>query len=441
MIVALLNAETHPLPQLLSRRNHRFPLQQAARTPAVLPNQERLISSLNHMASIGLQPDGSVCRRGFSQADVLGRNQLTSWMRDLGLQVRVDAAGNLIGRLEGSEPDLPALVTGSHLDTVPTGGRFDGVLGVLAGLEAVRALVDRDVQLRHPLELVAFADEESTMVGCKGMAGSASLDPSAFTTSNGEPIQKNLERIGGNWSELAGACRSDSAIAAFIELHVEQGAVLEQRAHAIGVVEGVVGQRRFTIHVSGQANHAGTTPMSMRQDALTAASRVVLAIEEMAQSHPGDPVATVGRLDVWPNAANVVPGAVTMTVDLRDLDPNVLDQLQETLTKTLERIAVRTDCQIRLEPQFDVAPTPSAALLMTEIEAAASSFGFSNSRLPSRASHDAQEMGRRWPMGMIFVPSRGGLSHSAAEFTSDEQCWAGTAVLLETLQRLDRALP
>ena len=140
MIMALLNVETHTLPQLLSRRNHRFLQQQAARTTAALPNQERLISSLNHMASIGLQPDGSVCRRGFSQTDVLGRNQLTSWMRDLGLQVRVDAAGNLIGRLEGSEPDLPALVTGSHLDTVPTGGRFDGVLGVLAGLEAVSGI-------------------------------------------------------------------------------------------------------------------------------------------------------------------------------------------------------------------------------------------------------------------------------------------------------------
>ena len=441
MIVALLNAEPPTLLQLLSRRNHRFPQQQAARTTAALPNQERLIRSLNQMAAIGLQPDGSVCRRGFTQADVLGRNQLTTWMRDLGLQVRVDAAGNLIGRLEGSEPSLPALVTGSHLDTVPTGGRFDGVLGVLAGLEAVHALVDEGIRLRHPLELVAFADEESTMVGCKGMAGSASPDPSAFTTSNGEPIQKNLECIGGNWSELAAACRPDSAIAAFLELHVEQGAVLEQRAHAIGVVEGVVGQRRFTIHVSGQANHAGTTPMNMRQDALTAASRIVLAIEEMAQCHSGDPVATVGRLEVWPNAANVVPGAVTLTVDLRDLDPNVLDQLQETLTRTLERIAVLTDCQIRLEPQFEVAPTPSAALLMTEIEAAASSFGLSSSRLPSRASHDAQEMGRRWPMGMIFVPSRGGFSHSAAEFTTDEQCWAGTAVLLETLQRLDRALP
>ena len=441
IVIALLNVRKPTLPQLLYKRNHRFPSQQAARTSAVRPNQERLIRSLNQMAAIGMQPDGSVCRRGFSQADAIGRNQLMTWMRDLGLQVRVDAAGNLIGRLDGLDPALPALVTGSHLDTVPTGGRFDGVLGVLAGLEAVHALVDEGIRLRHPLELVAFADEESTMVGCKGMAGSASPDPSAFITSNGESIQKNLECIGGNWSDLATACRPDSAIAAFLELHVEQGAVLEQRADDIGVVEGVVGQRRFTICVSGQANHAGTTPMSMRQDALAAASRIILAIEQMAQCHPGDPVATVGRLEVWPNAANVVPGAVTMTVDLRDLDPKVLDQLLDTLTLSLERIALQTDCEIRLEPQFEVAPTPASALVMTEIEEAASSLGLSRSHMPSRASHDAQEMGRRWPMGMIFVPSRGGLSHSAAEFTTDEQCCAGTAVLLETLQRLDRALP
>ncbi len=406
----------------------------------MIPNRARLIHSLDQMASIGLQADGSVCRRGFSAADVQGRDRLATWMKESGMQVRVDTAGNLIGRLEGLDPSLPVLMTGSHLDTVPTGGRFDGVLGVLAGLEAVRALQEAGLALRHSFELVAFADEESTMVGCKGMAGTASSEPTAYATSNGEPIDVNLKRIGGHWPLLASAHRSDQSVAAFLELHVEQGAVLEHRGDAIGVVEGIVGQRRFSIHVEGQANHAGTTPMTLRQDALAAASRVVLAVECMAQRHPGEPVATVGRLEVWPNAANVVPGSVSMTVDIRDLSEDVLDQLVSSLEADLKRISTSTGCPIRLEPQFQVQPTPADAMVMSTIASAATDLGLNWSRLPSRASHDAQEIGRRWPMGMIFVPSREGLSHSAAEFTSDSQCVDGTAVLLETVQRLDRAL-
>ena len=407
----------------------------------IKPNNERLMGSLTEMSAIGLQPDGSVCRRGFSAEDVEGRALLARWMREAGLQVRIDTAGNLIGRLQGLDPDRPALLTGSHLDTVPTGGRFDGVLGVLAGLEACRSLQDNGIHLQHDLELIAFADEESTMVGCKGMAGTAASDPKAYATSNREPIEDNLARIGGHWPSLASARRSDDACAAFLELHVEQGGVLEQRGDAIGVVEGVVGQRRFSIQVDGQPNHAGTTPMTLRQDALVAASRIVLAVEAMARDHPGDPVATVGRLEVWPNAANVVPGSVALTVDLRDVSSAVLDQLVAALMQQLDRIGVETGCPIQLEPQFEVAPTTAAGGVMAAIASAAEDLGFSHSRLPSRASHDAQEIGRRWPMGMIFVPSRGGFSHSAQEFTSDEQCWAGTAVLLETLQRLDRELP
>ena len=409
------------------------------RKAAVTPNRARLLQTLDQMASIGLQADGSVCRRGFSPTDVQGRDQLAAWMKESGMQVRVDTAGNLIGRLEGQDPALPVLMTGSHLDTVPTGGRFDGVLGVLAGLEVARSLKDAGLQLRHTFEVVAFADEESTMVGCKGMAGTASAEPTAYATSNGEPIDVNLKRIGGHWPALASACRPDLRLR-FSGVARRAGAVLEHRGDAIGVVEGIVGQRRFSIQVEGQANHAGTTPMTLRKDALAAASRVVLAVESIAQQHPGDPVATVGRLEVWPNAANVVPGSVSMTVDIRDLSPAVLDQVVASLEAELERISNATGCPIRLEPQFQVEPTPADAMVMSTIASVATDLGLNWSGLPSRASHDAQEIGRRWPMGMIFVPSRDGLSHSAAEFTSDRQCVDGLAVLLETIQRLDCAL-
>lgn len=418
----------------------RLPSLDQALRRRIQPDRNRLQQSVEALAQVGGQADGSVCRRGFTTDDCEGRQLVARWMSEAGLSVRVDPAGNLIGRRDGAEPGLPALVTGSHLDTVPTGGRFDGALGVLAGLEVARTLQSEEYQLRHPLEVIAFADEESTMVGCKGMAGTASTTSADYATSNGESIAVNLERIGGHWPSLASACRDDQAIAAFVELHVEQGSVLESRGDAIGVVEGVVGQRRFSIRIAGQANHAGTTPMDLRQDALTTAAEVVLAIEALATRHPGDPVATVGRLQVWPNAANVVPGSVEMTVDLRDLSSVVLQELVDDLINALERIGERRQCSIDLDPQFEVDPTPAHAAVMEAVTASAEALDLRYSRLPSRASHDAQELGRRWPMGMIFVPSRGGLSHSAAEFTSAEQCFDGAAVLLETLQRLDRQL-
>ena len=392
------------------------------------------------MAAIGLQSDGSVKRLAFTEDDGRARTLFSEWLIAAGASIRIDAAGNLIGRIEGTEPGLPALVTGSHLDTVPTGGRFDGALGVLAGLEVIRSLKDQAISLRHPLEVVAFADEESTMVGCKGMTGVASENAADYTCSNGQSISDNLPRTGGNWQQLAQARRSDDAIAAFVELHVEQGGILESRGDAIGLVEGVVGQRRFLVRVEGQANHAGTTPMDARQDALATAAQVILAVQELAKNHPGDPVGTVGKLQLWPNAANVVPGQVELSVDLRDLSLEVLSELVEDLESRLRSISRASGCPITLLPQFSVDPTPAHLSVTEAIAASAQTLGLSCSALPSRASHDSQEMGRRWPMGMIFVPSRGGLSHSAAEFTSRQQCADGTAVLMQSLVRLDQRL-
>ena len=392
------------------------------------------------MAAIGLQSDGSVKRLAFTEDDGRARTLFSEWLIAAGASIRIDPAGNLIGRIEGTEPGLPALVTGSHLDTVPTGGRFDGALGVLAGLEVIRSLKDQAISLRHPLEVVAFADEESTMVGCKGMTGVASNNPADYTCSNGQSISDNLPRTGGNWQQLAQARRSDDAIAAFVELHVEQGGILESRGDAIGLVEGVVGQRRFLVRVEGQANHAGTTPMDARQDALATAAQVILAVQELANNHPGDPVGTVGKLQLWPNAANVVPGQVELSVDLRDLSLEVLSELVEDLESRLRSISRASGCPITLLPQFSVDPTPAHLSVTEAIAASAQTLGLSCSALPSRASHDSQEMGRRWPMGMIFVPSRGGLSHSAAEFTSSRQCADGTAVLMQSLVRLDQRL-
>ncbi len=403
-------------------------------------DETRLGKSLEIMAAIGLQNDGSVKRLAFSDEDLQARSLFIDWLKAAGASVRIDPAGNLIGRIEGSEPGLPALVTGSHLDTVPTGGRFDGALGVLAGLEVMRSLKDQAISLRHPLEVVVFADEESTMVGCKGMTGVASANPADYTCSNGNSITNNLPVIEGSWDHLPEARRCDTDIAAFLELHVEQGGILENRGDAIGLVEGVVGQRRFLVRVEGMANHAGTTPMDARQDALATAAQVILAVQDLAANYPGEPVGTVGKLQLWPNAANVVPGQVEMSIDLRDLSIEVLNDLVEELEARLNSISRASGCPISLMPQFSVDPTPAHLSVTEAIAASTQTLGLSCSALPSRASHDSQEMGRRWPMGMIFVPSRGGFSHSAAEFTSERQCADGTAVLMQSLVRLDQRL-
>lgn len=400
----------------------------------------RLSCSLEELGQIGRLPSGAVRRLAFSDEDLAARALVRRWMEEAGMAVRVDAAGNLIGRYEGLNPEAPVLATGSHIDTVPEGGLYDGALGVLAGIEVVRVLAERELRLRHPVEVIAFADEESTMVGCKSMVGHASDDPGSYTTALGVSIQEGLARIGGDWEQRQSARRSREEIAAYLELHVEQGGVLEAVGKQIGVVEGVVGQQRYTISVSGQANHAGTTPMEMRRDALTTAAQIILAIEDMALHYPGDPVATVGKLTVWPNAANIVPGQVEFTLDMRDLSHDVIDHMKAQLERRIETIAVARRTRIAMTPQFVVDPSPADPMVQEVISDACAALELTYTHLPSRASHDAQELGRLTAMGMIFVPSRDGVSHSADEFTSPQQCEQGVNVLLHSLVRLDGSL-
>ncbi len=401
-------------------------------------NGDRLNQSLDELATFGHQEDGTVRRLAFTPEDVAARDRLRIWMEAADMTVRVDAAGNLIGTYAGTDADAPALATGSHLDTVLSGGRYDGALGVMAGLEVVRTLRDQGLRLHHPLEVIVFADEERTMVGSKAMAGSAPSRPEDYQTFENIPIQTGLAQLGGDWDALATARRNHRSITCFLELHVEQGGVLEAIDRQIGVVEGVVGQQRHRISITGQANHAGTTPMHMRRDALTTAAQLILAIEDMAKHFPGEPVATVGNLQVWPGAANIVPGQVEMTLDMRDLSQGVIDHMLAHLRRKIETIAVATRTRIRMETQLVVDPTLAAAVVQALIVESCEALGLTYTHLPSRASHDAQEIGRFTDMGMIFVPSAEGISHSGAEYTSPEQCIQGANVLLQTLIKLDK---
>ena len=410
--------------------------------PRLTVNSDRLSESINRLAKIGKQPSGSICRLAFTPEDLQARYLVQQWMIEAGMTVRTDAAGNLIGTYAGTVEDAPALATGSHIDTVPSGGRFDGVLGVLAGIEVARTLRENNLRLNHPIEVIVFTDEESTMIGCQAIAGTVLLQsPERYQPKVGESIQTSLEMVGGNWDQLLTAKRSRADIAAFVELHVEQGAVLERTGKEIGVVQGVVGMRRKAITITGQANHAGTTPMDMRQDALVAAAQVVLAVRNIARRMPSSPVATVGYLNVLPNAVNIVPGKVELSVDMRDLSNECLEEMLEQLRQDVQAIATETNTKIDIAALLCVEPTLAAPQVQTTIESICQQLGLSYCHLPSRAGHDALEIGRITDMGMIFVPSQAGVSHSEAEYTSPQQCTQGANVLLQTLVELDKVYP
>ena len=405
-------------------------------TSQLLVNGDRLNQSIATLAKIGQLPNGGVKRIAYSQEDIKARNLVRQWMEELKMQIRIDAAGNIIGRYPGKDPDAPAIATGSHIDTVPCGGHYDGAYGVLAGLEVVRVLQENQFRLNRSLEVIVFTDEEGSMIGSKAISGRVVPNPEYYRRPDGTDIQTCLTRVGGNWDNITQARRSSQDFAGFVELHVEQGPVLESMEKQIGVVEGIVGQRRFSITVKGSANHAGTTPMQMRCDALVAASQVVLAVNQIGNT-PGQQVATVGKMEVQPNAANVVPGWVEMSLDIRDLSSLHIDSLLKQLRSQLEEIAVATKTQIRLNPRLNNEPALSESYIQQAIARSCQNLDLSYTHLPSRASHDAQELAQITDMGMIFVPSKMGVSHDASEYTSPEQCIQGANILLQTSIQLD----
>ena len=401
-------------------------------------NGDRLMAHIFELATIGGLENGGVCRLAFSAEDLLGRQQVSTWMQEAGMTVRVDAAGNMIGRYAGLS-DRAAIATGSHIDTVPVGGRYDGVLGVLAGIELVQTLRDHSLRLQHPIEVIVFSDEERSVIGCKAMRGGILEAPEYYARTDGTSIQSCLKQVGGNWDEISTARRDgDREMIAFVELHVEQGGVLEANGAAIGIVQGIVGQYRFAVKVTGRMNHAGTTPMNDRKDALLAAAKIIVAVNDIAIGSPGDQVATVGYLTVLPNATNTVAGEADLRIDLRDLSDENLQQLIAHIRQAIAEIALTTGTEITITEMLNLKPTLANNLIQETIAQVCQDLQLDPCYLPSRAGHDAQEIGRFTAMGMIFVPSQHGLSHSEAEYTSPEHCIQGTNVLLHTFLSIDR---
>jgi N-carbamoyl-L-amino-acid hydrolase len=389
----------------------------------------------------GTFADG-VSRVAYSDADVKGRAYLMGLMRAAGFEPRVDPAGNVFGRSEGTEPALPPILFGSHIDSVPKGGNFDGDLGSLAALGVLEALQRAGTRTRHPLEMVVWSAEEGVAFG-RGLAGSrivaGDITPADLEQVwNGMTRAEALRRIGGRPERIDDAVRLRGAYHAYLELHIEQGGVLERGGVAVGVVEGIVSIERHRIVVTGMANHAGTTPMNERQDALVAASQVTLAVRDVVTARPGRHVGTVGHLEVEPNAPNVIPGTVRMTVELRDLSPGTLVALGDTIRERVQAIAASTHTRIEMTSLGGNPPALASPDVQRVIEQSAGAIGLDSQRLPSGAGHDAQMMAQLCPMGMIFVPSVGGISHSPKELTRWDDCANGANVLLRSVVALDR---
>jgi N-carbamoyl-L-amino-acid hydrolase len=399
---------------------------------------ERLLADLDALAKVGDTGDGGNCRLALTDEDAGGRELVVGWMRDLGLDVRVDRIGNVVATRAGADDGLDPVMVGSHVDTVRTGGRYDGALGVLAGLEVVRALDDAGVRTRRPLAVAFFTDEEGSrfapdMLGSLVYVGGMPLEDALDVVGvDGAVLGDELERIG--WA--GDAAVPGPAPHAYVELHIEQGPLLEEQGVTIGAVTGVQGISWQELTLTGQANHAGTTPMRLRRDAGYVAASVVTFVRRLARDLGGHQVGTVGRLDLHPDLVNVVAVRATLTVDLRNTDDSVLAEAEWRLREYVAGVAEDEGVEVAWRRLARFEPVAFDPAVVDLVERTATRQGHTVLRLPSGAGHDAQMFARVCPTGMVFVPSRGGVSHNPAEFTAPHDLEAGARVLAEVLVEL-----
>jgi len=397
-------------------------------------NTERLLGRIENLARIGAIDGGGVCRLALSGEDKAGRDQVVRWMREAGLTVTVDRIGNVVGVRPG-RGDGPPVMTGSHIDTVRTGGRYDGNLGVLAGLEVIETLNDAGIETEHPVAVAFFTNEEGArfapdMMGSLVFVGGLSAEEALATTGiDGAAVGDCLREIGYDGPAKCG----NPNVRAFVELHVEQGPVLEAEGVDIGAVEGVQGISWTEYTIEGVSNHAGTTPMRLRHDAGYAAAAIAAEVRRIARDMGGDQVGTVGAITLRPNLVNVVPNHAVMTVDLRNTDETLLQRAENLLAAFISDLATAEGVKISSRGLARFEPVDFDPGLVDRIERAARERGHSVKRMPSGAGHDAQMLARVCPTAMIFVPSVGGISHNVKEYTKDADIEAGANLLLSVL--------
>ncbi len=404
-------------------------------------DKEWVIDVIEEIAGFG-RDDRGITRLAFTEADSKARQYVINLMKEIGLTVRTDQIGNVIARLEGKDEHAPAVITGSHLDTVPEGGKYDGVVGVVGGLAAIKRLKARGA-LTHPVELLIFAGEESSRfgyatIGSKAMTGVANINAlSKARDHEGNKLIQVLADQGFDLKLINNALRDKNDIKAFIELHIEQGKILERAGCPIGIIEAIAAPTRCKITVEGIAAHSGTTPMDERQDALVSAAMIILAIQEIAleQSHDNT-VATVGALKVHPDAINVIPGLVEMWVDIRGIShESIIESLQE-LKDAVSTIADAQDTPVSIEILSAEKPVIMNSGIVEIIEDVCHEHRVNYKRMNSGAGHDAMNMTRLTPTGMIFIPCHQGISHNPDEYASPQDIIAGIDILTETLYRL-----
>lgn len=403
----------------------------------------RLWSDLEALAGIIDPGSTPFTRRAFGPAYAEARHWLVSRMEEAGLVVRRDAVGTVIGSTPRTRSP-PPIVLGSHIDTVEGGGRFDGALGVLAALEVARTLADSGATLNHPLEIVDFTAEEpnpygSSCIGSRAWAGTLNQQLLERTDADGETLADALPRAGGDPHRIDEARRAPGSVAAYLELHIEQGPVLEREGASVGIVTGIVSIRRVSVILSGHASHAGTTPMDVRQDALPAAAELVLAVERTARASGGELVATVGKARIEPNAPNVIPGRAELSLEVRSLSHRLCDAALDEVGQTARAAAKARGLNVDIRERSRLDTVTADERIVQALERGCTSIGVRAMQLPSWGGHDTSLISLIAPVGMIFAPSRGGLSHHPDEWTSPDQCAEAADALLAGLRELDRS--
>lgn len=404
---------------------------------------KKVMEHLDEIYQCGAKPDGTFTRMAYSDEDKKGRALFQSYFEKIGIPTHMDQAGNLIARLEGTDPSLPAIMVGSHLDTVPDGGKYDGVVGCVGGLAVCETLKAEGRQLRHPLEVIVFTDEEGFRFG-SGLLGSSALCGEKLDISpedldmDGKTRKEVFENFGISVEHVAEAARDPQSIHCFIELHVEQGGTLDKKQIPVGIVSSIAGVSRYEVTITGEANHAGSTMMEDRKDALVAAAQFIEQVPETVKEY-GNPytVATVGTIRVTPNSVNVVPGTCTFQLEIRDQHAEVMKEIESKLRNIAEEICRKQKVTYSWEPISYHDPAPMHERVKAAIETAVKRSGTEYTVLPSGAFHDSLLMTGLVPTGMIFVPSEKGISHSRYEYTKAEDIGRGCNVLLEAILEAD----
>jgi beta-ureidopropionase / N-carbamoyl-L-amino-acid hydrolase len=421
------------------------PARAQSNSPQLHVNSLRLQSNLTKLSEYGRNADGGVTRLGYSETDLAAREYVIGLMKDAGLVVRIDPAGNIFGHRDGSQK-LPIILFGSHIDSVVHGGNYDGDVGSLGGIEVIHALNESNTKTRHPLEVVIWTNEEGNHFGigtlgsgiAAGLIGPEILDRK---DDRGVTFAEWLGKYGQDPAKLADARIPKGVLAASLELHIEQGPSLYEKKIPIGVVEGIVAVSRWDCGVLGFANHAGTTPMNRRHDALAAASKDVLAVREVVLSETGTQVGNVGFMKVEPGAPNVIPGRAEFPVELRDLDDAKVARMWRHVSERFRQIDKEEGVETHCDASDEVKSARADASIQAAIRDAAKSASLASIDLPSFAGQDSQNIAKIAPMGMIFIPSKDGISHSPKEYSSPEDIANGVEVLYRAVLLLDQRLP